>query len=101
MNMVYIDMQNREEIKNKREMAQKEVGMRIFLIRDKLNLNQGEIGAPSGFGRAVISNYEKGIRPPNFNFIFSLISDFHVNPHYLFTGWGKMFNKEQPHIPKK
>lgn len=94
-------MPNREEIKKKVEKAQKEVGMRIFLIRDKLNLTQDKLGAPSGYGRAVISNYEKGIRGPAFNFIFSLIHDFYVNPHYLFFGWGKMFNKEQLHLPKK
>ena len=100
-NVINFVMPISEEIKKKREKAQKEVGMRIFLIRDKLNLTQDKLYAPSGYGREVISNYEKGIRGPGFNFIFSLIHDFHVNPYYLFFGWGKMFNREQLHFPKK
>ncbi len=64
---------------------------RIKAVRKALNLSQREFGEKMGVGRDVIGNIEYGRVPPKELFLKHLCQQYKVNPHWLETGDGEMF----------
>ena len=70
------------------------VGERIRLMRKQLNLTQEQMAQLLGVGKAALSMIETGkarLSARNKNI---LVQDFNVNPDWIETGEGKMFNAE-------
>ena len=70
------------------------VGERIRLMRKQLNLTQEQMAQRLGVGKAALSMIETGkarLSARNKNI---LVQDFNVNPDWIETGEGKMFNAE-------
>lgn len=64
---------------------------RIKAVRKALNLSQKEFGEKIGVGRDVIGNIEYGRVPPKELFLKHMCQQYKVNPHWLETGEGEMF----------
>lgn len=70
------------------------VGERIRLMRKQLNMTQEQMAQRLGIGKAALSMIETGkarLSARNKNI---LVQDFNVNPDWIDTGEGKMFNAE-------
>ena len=70
------------------------VGERIRLMRKQLNMTQEQMAQRLGIGKAALSMIETGkarLSARNKNI---LVQDFNVNPDWVETGEGKMFNAE-------
>ena len=70
------------------------VGERIRLMRKQLNMTQEQLAQRLGIGKAALSMIETGkarLSARNKNI---LVQDFNVNPDWIDTGEGKMFNAE-------
>lgn len=70
------------------------VGERIRLMRKQLNLTQEQMAQRLGVGKAALSMIETGkarLSARNKNI---LVQDFNVNPEWIDSGKGKMFNAE-------
>ena len=70
------------------------IGMRVRLMRKQLNLTQEQLAQRLGIGKAALSMIETnkaGLSQRNRNI---LVQDFNLNPDWLETGTGKMFNAE-------
>lgn len=65
---------------------------RIRLVREALNLSQREFGEKLGVSRDVISNIEYGRVQPKKLLLQHLCQQYKVNPHWLETGEGAMFD---------
>ena len=75
------------------------VGERIRLMRKQLNLTQEQMAQRLGVGKAALSMIETGkarLSARNKNI---LVQDFNVNPDWIETGEGKMFNAEPDLMP--
>ncbi len=72
----------------------KTIGERIRLIRKQLNLTQDQLSQRLGIGKAALSMIETGragLSQRNKNI---LVQDLNINPDWLESGDGKMFNAE-------
>ena len=70
------------------------VGERVRLMRKQLNMTQEQMAQRLGIGKAALSMIETGkarLSARNKNI---LVQDFNVNPDWIETGTGKMFNAE-------
>ncbi len=70
------------------------VGERVRLMRKQLNMTQEQMAQRLGIGKAALSMIETGkarLSARNKNI---LVQDFNVNPDWMETGEGKMFNAE-------
>lgn len=70
------------------------VGERIRLMRKQLSMTQEQMAQRLGIGKAALSMIETGkarLSARNKNI---LVQDFNVNPDWIDTGEGKMFNAE-------
>ena len=70
------------------------VGERVRLIRKQLEMTQEQMAQRLGIGKAALSMIETGkarLSARNKNI---LVQDFNVNPDWMETGEGKMFNAE-------
>ena len=70
------------------------VGERVRLIRKQLEMTQEQMAQRLGIGKAALSMIETGkarLSARNKNI---LVQDFNVNPDWIETGTGKMFNAE-------
>ena len=70
------------------------IGMRLRLMRKQLNQTQEQLAQRLGIGKAALSMIETGkagLSQRNRNI---LVQDFNLNPDWLETGKGKMFNAE-------
>ena len=75
------------------------IGQRLRLMRKELNMTQEQLAQHLGIGKAALSMIETGkagLSTRNKN-IF--IQDFNVNPEWLESGKGKMFNAEPDFTP--
>ena len=75
------------------------VGERIRLMRKQLNLTHEQMAQRLGVGKAALSMIETGkarLSARNKNI---LVQDFNVNPDWIETGEGKMFNAEPDLMP--
>ena len=69
-------------------------GERIRLMRKQLNMTQEQMAQRLGIGKAALSMIETGkarLSARNKNI---LVQDFNVNPEWIESGHGKMFNAE-------
>ena len=70
------------------------VGERVRLMRKQLEMTQEQMAQRLGIGKAALSMIETGkarLSARNKNI---LVQDFNVNPDWIETGEGKMFNAE-------
>ncbi len=70
------------------------VGERVRLMRKQLDMTQEQMAQRLGIGKAALSMIETGkarLSARNKNI---LVQDFNVNPDWIETGDGKMFNAE-------
>ena len=70
------------------------IGQRLRLIRKELNMTQEQLAQHLGIGKAALSMIETGkcgLSTRNKNI---LVQDLNVNPDWLDTGKGNMFNAE-------
>ena len=75
------------------------VGERVRLIRKQLEMTQEQMAQRLGIGKAALSMIETGkarLSARNKNI---LVQDFNVNPDWVETGEGKMFNAEPDLTP--
>lgn len=75
------------------------IGERIRLMRKELNMTQEQLSQHLGIGKAALSMIETGkagLSTRNKN-IF--VQDFNVNPEWIETGKGKIFNAEPDFTP--
>lgn len=75
------------------------IGERVRLIRKQLNLTQEQLAQRLGVGKAALSMIETGkagLSTRNRNI---LVQDFNVNPDWIETGKGRMFNAEPNYTP--
>ena len=69
-------------------------GSRLRLIRKQLNLTQEQLAQRLGVGQAALSMIETGKASLSTRNKNILVQDFNVNPDWIETGSGKMFNAE-------
>lgn len=77
------------------------VGDRLKLIRKELNMTQEQLAQHFGIGKAALSMIEtgkSGLSQRNKNV---LVQDLNVNPDWLESGVGAMFNSERDFVPFK
>ncbi len=75
------------------------VGERVRLMRKQLDMTQEQMAQRLGIGKAALSMIETGkarLSARNKNI---LVQDFNVNPDWIETGEGKMFNAEPDLTP--
>lgn len=70
------------------------IGSRLRLIRKQLNLTQEQLAQRLGVGKAALSMIETGKASLSTRNKNILVQDFNVNPDWIETGRGKMFNAE-------
>lgn len=75
-----------------------EIAKRVIRLRKTLNLSQKGLGDAIGLSNSGISNIENGIRNVTDQHIKLLVSTFNVNEHWLRTGEGEMFEKNDDTI---
>lgn len=59
-------------------------GKKISDLRAGTKKNQADFANELGISQASLSNYEKGVRIPDVNFIYRLLKTFSVNPMWFF-----------------
>lgn len=67
---------------------------RIKKVREALNLSQREFGEKLGVSRDVISNLEYDRVPPKELLLRHICRLYNVNPRWLETGEGEMFDTD-------
>lgn len=75
------------------------IGERLRLIRRQLNMTQEQLAQRLGVGKAALSMIETGkarLSTRNKNI---LVQDFNVNPDWIETGHGQIFNAEPDFTP--
>lgn len=68
-----------------------ELGMRLKLFRNNLELSQTGMAKKLGITQHTFSNYENSKRFPDTRFLFKLRALFKVNLNWLVNGEGPMF----------
>ena len=75
------------------------VGERLRLIRRQLNMTQDQLAQRLGVGKAALSMIETGKARLSMRNKNILVQDFNVNPDWIDTGKGAMFNAEPDMTP--
>lgn len=70
------------------------IGERIRLIRKQLNLTQEQLAQRLGIGKAALSMIETGKAGFSTRNKNILVQDLNVNPEWIESGKGKMFNAD-------
>lgn len=66
---------------------------KILEIRKQSGLKQSDFAEKLGVSQVAISNYEKGSRSADVNFVYRLIREFHINPQWFFYDIGTPIEK--------
>ena len=74
-----------------RDPVLKEIGLRLQMIRKKLNLLQKDFAKSLDISNASLSEMEAGNAKPRFELIHNITSKFKVNINYLLHGEGELF----------
>ena len=69
-----------------RKVTSPELGARIRAIRDKLNYQQKDFAASLGMAASHLSEIEQGRIKPGYDILSRLLSQFPINPYYIFRG---------------
>jgi transcriptional regulator with XRE-family HTH domain len=72
----------------------RDIGIRIKLIRTKKHLNQNDFANNIGIAQGFLSEIERGIKQPSIELVLKIISQYEINPDWLLTGEGTP-NKEK------
>jgi len=72
-----------------------EVGKRIKILREALNLTQKEFAGKIGRTVRAIQRYESGQRSPDETTLRLIEQTFNVNPEWLRKGKGEMFLQKE------
>ncbi|MBR2429414.1 MAG: helix-turn-helix transcriptional regulator, partial [Alistipes sp.] len=75
------------------------VGERLRLIRQQLEMTQEQLAQRLGIGKAALSMIETGKANLSMRNKNILVQDFNVNPEWIDTGHGPMFNAEPNMTP--
>ena len=67
------------------------VGARIKEIRKTLNIKGKDFASRLNVSGPSVSEMEKGKYYPNFEFIYNIAREYHVNIYFLLFGEGNMF----------
>lgn len=70
------------------------IGTRMRLIRKQLDMTQEQLAQCLGIGKAALSMIETGKAGLSMRNRNILVQDFNVNPDWIETGKGRMFNAE-------
>ncbi len=70
------------------------IGSRMRLIRKQLDMTQEQLAQRLGIGKAALSMIEIGKAGLSMRNRNILVQDFNVNPDWIETGKGRMFNAE-------
>ena len=69
------------------------IASRIRAVREALNLTQKQLAQRLNISGPTLSEFENGKHKPNFDFIYNIYREFHVNLYYLLYGEGEMFEE--------
>ena len=72
-----------------------EIGLRLQLIRKKLNLLQKDFAKSLDISNASLSEMEAGNAKPRFELIYNITSKYKVNINYLLHGEGEIFMSDE------
>jgi transcriptional regulator with XRE-family HTH domain len=72
------------------------IGIRIKEIRRELRISQKDFAEEVNISGSFLSEVEAGKSKPGYEFITSVTQKYNVNPMYLLTGDGGMFQAETP-----
>jgi transcriptional regulator with XRE-family HTH domain len=81
-------MKKKPDKENKNTLA-----YRVIKIRNALNIKGKDLASRLKISQPCLSEIENGKHPPNFNFIYNIYNEFHVNLYYLLYGEGDMFEE--------
>jgi transcriptional regulator with XRE-family HTH domain len=70
------------------------IASRIRAIRESLHLTQKDLAQRLNISGPTLSEFENGKHPLNFDFIYNIHREFHVNLYYLLYGEGEMFQEQ-------
>lgn len=70
-----------------------DIGNRLQLFRDNLNLTQAAFAKASGISRTYIADVEAGRQEPSFKFVKSLNTSFNLSINWLLSGEGPMLTQ--------
>ena len=70
------------------------VGEKIKRIRNSKNLTQQSFAELLNTSVSFVSEIERGIKKPGYNFLLSLKNVFNINLNWLFIGKGDLFTEE-------
>ncbi len=73
----------------------KEIGIRLQVIRKKLNLLQKDFARTLDISNASLSEMEAGNAKPRFELIYNMTRKFKVNINYLLHGEGEIFMSDE------
>ena len=74
-----------------KEYLWKEIGLRIQMVRKKLNLLQKDFARSLDISNASLSEMEAGNAKPRFELIYNITKKYNVNLNYLLHGEGEIF----------
>ena len=74
-------------------MEEFDFSKKILEIRKHSGLKQSDFADKLGVSQVAISNYEKGSRSADVNFVYRLIREFHINPQWFFYDIGTPIEK--------
>jgi SOS-response transcriptional repressor LexA len=66
---------------------------RIREVRNYIGLSQEALASSTGSKRTTIAGYENGISLPHAEFLTELSVKYRINPNWVLTGQGNMFNE--------
>jgi transcriptional regulator with XRE-family HTH domain len=69
----------------------KEIGLRIQMVRKKLNLLQKDFASTLNISNASLSEMEAGHAKPRFELLYNITKRYNVNLNYLLHGEGEIF----------
>lgn len=75
------------------------VGTRLRIMRKQLNMTQEQLAQRLGIGKAALSMIETGKAALSTRNKNILVQDFNLNPDWIDSGVGKMFNAEPDYTP--
>ncbi len=74
------------------ERSNKDVGLRLRLLREALNLSQAKLAKKLKVSQGAISKWESGERDVPTSILIELKKEFGVNLNWLLSGEGEMFS---------
>ena len=74
-----------------KEHLWKEIGLRLQMVRKRLNLLQKDFASTLNISNASLSEMEAGNAKPRFELLYNITKRYNVNLNYLLHGEGDIF----------